>query len=117
MANPSVGFVIDRLKSLPEYAGKFERAFGGKGPGMETVGMALASYQRTLNSGNSAFDRWYYGGAAAAMEAQATAGFALFTGKARCVACHTVNKEYALFTDHGLHNTGIGYLVFHGRPG
>ena len=116
MANPSVGFVIDRLKSLPEYRGKFEQAFDGKGPGMETVGMALASYQRTLNSAGSAFDRWYYGGDKDALDEQARAGFGLFTGKARCVACHTVNRDYALFTDHALHNTGIGYLVSMGTP-
>ena len=116
MANPSVGFVIDRLKSLPEYRGRFEQAFGGKGPGMETVGMALASYQRTLNSGGSAFDRWYYGGDKDALDEQARAGFELFSGKARCVACHTVNRDYALFTDHKLHNTGLGYLVSMGAP-
>ena len=116
MANPSVGFVIDRLKFLPEYRGKFEQAFDGKGPGMETVGMALASYQRTLNSAGSAFDRWYYGGEEDALGEQAAAGFRLFTGKARCVSCHTVNRDYALFTDHGLHNTGIGYLVSMGTP-
>ncbi len=111
MANPSVGFVIERLKSMPEYRGKFEQAFHGKGPGMETVGMALASYQRTLNSADSPFDRWYYGGDGNAMAEQAITGFELFTGKARCVSCHTVNRDYALFTDHKLHNTGIGYLV------
>ncbi len=116
MANPSVGFVIDRLKSLPEYQGKFAQAFDGRGPGMETVGMALASYQRTLSSAGSAFDRWYYDGEKAALDEQARAGFELFTGKARCVACHTVNRDYALFTDHGLHNTGIGYLVSMGTP-
>ena len=111
MANPSVGFVIERLKSIPEYRGKFEQAFQGKGPGMETVGMALASYQRTLNSADSPFDRWYYGGDGKAMDEQAITGFRLFSGKARCVSCHTVNRDYALFTDHKLHNTGIGYLV------
>ena len=116
MANPSVGFVIDRLKSLPAYRGKFEQAFDGKGPGMETVGMALASYQRTLNSAGSAFDRWYYGGEKDALDEHTRAGFKLFTGKARCVSCHTVNQDYALFTDHGLHNTGIGYLVSMGTP-
>ena len=116
MANPSVGFVIERLKSLPEYQGKFEQAFHGKGPGMETVGMALASYQRTLNSADSPFDRWYYGADGSAVDEQVRAGFELFTGKARCVSCHTVNSDYALFTDHRLHNTGIGYLVSMGTP-
>lgn len=29
--------------------------------GIETIGMAIASYERTLVSGNSAFDQWYFG--------------------------------------------------------
>ena len=116
MANPSVGFVLDRLKSIAEYRGKFEQAFQGKGPTMETVGMALASYQRTLNSADSPFDRWYYDGDSSAMDEQAIVGFELFTGKARCVSCHAINRNYALFTDHKLHNTGIGYLVSMGTP-
>ena len=111
MANPSVGFVVEKLKSIMEYANKFEQAFHGKGPGMETIGMALASYQRVLNSANSPFDRWYYGRDSKAMDEQAIAGFELFIGKASCVSCHAINKDYALFTDHKLHNTGIGYLA------
>ena len=110
MANPAVGFVIEKLKSITEYTDKFEQAFHGKGPGMETVGMALASYQRTLNSANAPFDRWYYGRDSKAMDEQAITGFELFIGKARCISCHAINKDYALFTDHKLHNTGIGYL-------
>lgn len=110
MANPSVGFVVEKLKSIKEYKNKFEQVFHGKGPGMETIGMALASYQRALNSANSPFDRWYYGRDSEAMDEQAITGFVLFTGKARCVSCHTLNENHALFTDHQLHNTGIGYL-------
>ncbi len=116
MANPSVGFVVEKLKSIKDYANKFEQVFHGKGPGMETIGMALASYQRTLNSANSPFDRWYYGRDSKAMDEQAITGFELFTGKARCVSCHTINKDYALFMDHKLHNTGIGYLDAIGSP-
>ena len=32
-------------------------------------------------------------------------------GKARCVACHTVEQEFALFTDNDFHNTGVGYFA------
>ena len=35
-------------------------------------------------------------------------GFALFTGKAGCVACHSMDRTHALFTDHAVHNTGVG---------
>lgn len=109
MGNPSVGWVIEKIRRLPEYGGLFEEAFDGKGPSMETVGMAIASYERTLLSGGSAFDRWYYGQDENALGKGARRGFELFTGKAGCVACHTVGENDALFTDNRLHNTGIGY--------
>lgn len=108
MANPSIGNVIEKLKNEAEYITLFKKAFDNE-PTMETVGMAIASYERTLNSGNSAFDRWYYGNEKQALNASAQRGFKLFTGKAQCSACHTVGKETALFTDNAFHNTGIGY--------
>lgn len=110
MANPSVGAVIEKLRHIPDYQGLFEQAFG-RGPGMETIGMALASYQRTLNAADSPFDRWYYGGDATAVTETVKHGFTLFTGKAGCSGCHTVGEQAALFTDNKLHNTGIGWQV------
>jgi cytochrome c peroxidase len=109
MANPSIGFVIEKLGTLPEYAGLFEAAFDGRGADLETVPKALASYQRTLVSANSAFDRWYFDDEAGAMDEAAVRGFRLFTGRAGCVACHTIEQEHALFTDQRLYNTGVGY--------
>lgn len=109
MGNPSPGRVIERIESLPDYAGLFERAFDGRGPGMETLGMALASYQRTLLLGNSPFDRWHFGGQRDAMSPSAARGFELFAGKAGCLSCHRIDAGSALFSDDGMHNTGIGY--------
>jgi cytochrome c peroxidase len=108
MGNPSIASVIEKLRRLPDYQGRFEAAFG-RGPDMETVGMALASYQRTLSSADSPFDRWYFGGEPDALSPAARRGFALFVGKGGCGACHRVGPEHALFTDHALHNTGVGY--------
>ncbi|AMK77444.1 MULTISPECIES: cytochrome c peroxidase [Methylomonas] len=108
MANPSIGYVVDKLKASADYRGLFEKAFG-KGPTMETIGQALANYQRTLNSSDSAFDRWYFGKQKAALSEPARRGFALFTGKAACSACHVISDKSALFTDQKRHNTGIGY--------
>ena len=51
MANPSMGYLIETVKRLDDYAGLFEQAFQ-RGPSVETIGQALASYQRTLVSGN-----------------------------------------------------------------
>ncbi|MGR9074413.1 MAG: cytochrome c peroxidase, partial [Gammaproteobacteria bacterium] len=108
MGNPSVGYVIDKINRLEDYQGLFEKTFGRRA-GMETVGMAIASFERTLNSANSPFDRWRYSKQADTLPSAAKKGFELFTGKARCSACHTVTGESALFTDNKLHNTGVGY--------
>ncbi len=108
MANPSIGYVIEKINNSADYNGLFKKAFG-KGPGMETIGMAIASYERTLNSANSAFDRWYYGKDKQALDAKAQHGFQLFNGKANCSACHSIGRNHALFTDNSNHNTGIGY--------
>ena len=108
MGNPSVGQVIDKVKAIPAYQKMFRRAFD-RPPSMETLGMALASYQWVLVSANSPFDRWYYGGQKAALSEEQQAGFRLFTGKAACSACHQVQPNWALFTDQQLHNTGVGY--------
>ncbi len=111
MANPSVGAVLQKLRDMPDYDGLFEAVFDGRGPDMETVGAALASYQRTLVSANSPFDRWYYGKQEDALGESAQRGFRLFTGKGRCAACHLVGEDYALFMDNRMHNTGVGWAA------
>ncbi|EGV33337.1 Cytochrome-c peroxidase [Thiorhodococcus drewsii AZ1] len=109
MANPSIGVVLERLRTWPDYAGRFESAFAGRPASMESVGQAIASYERTLLSADSPFDRWYFGGERDALSASARRGFTLFTGRAGCSGCHTIGERSALFTDQELHNTGVGY--------
>tara|TARA_R110000787_G_scaffold55239_2_gene127652 strand:+ start:17510 stop:19525 length:2016 start_codon:yes stop_codon:yes gene_type:complete len=109
MAIPSFSTVIEKLKKLKDYEGQFEEAFDGEEAGIETIPAAIASYERTLVSGNSKFDRWYFGDEKKAMSESAIRGFNLFTGKAQCISCHTIASDHALFTDNSLHNTGIGW--------
>jgi cytochrome c peroxidase len=108
MNNPSVGYLIEKIKRLDDYNGLFERAFGS-GVGIENVGQALAAYERTLISANSSFDRWYYGKETDAFTAKEEKGFYLFTGKAKCDNCHLITEKYALFTDNDFHDTGLGW--------
>ncbi|HWX01364.1 cytochrome-c peroxidase [Collimonas sp.] len=110
MANPSVDHVVSKIKALPDYQHLFESAFNGREVGRETIGTALASYERTLLSGNSRFDRWRYGQVKTAINDNEQAGFRIFSGKANCIACHSMDKNSALFTDGKFHNTGIGWL-------
>ncbi len=108
MANPSIGHVLEKISNSPDYKNLFEAVFHRQA-NMETVGMALASYERTLNSADSPFDRWHFGKHASAINLSAQRGYQLFTGKAACSSCHSLAEHTALFTDQQLHNTGIGY--------
>lgn len=76
---------------------------------MLTIGQAIASYQRSLNSADSPFDRWYFAKQPDAVSDSIKRGFVLFEGKGGCGGCHTIEQDYALFTDNRMHNTGIGY--------
>ncbi len=113
MANPSVGYVINKIRAIPEYKGMFEKAFDGEGVNMNTLSKAFANYQRALVSGDSPFDRWYFSykdkKQENAMSGKAKRGFKLFMGKANCSSCHIIEKDFALFTDNQMHNTGIGF--------
>ena len=108
MGNESADAVLVRLRSVPGYEALFEAAFPARGLTRESVGIAIASYERALVSGDSPFDRWRYGGDASALGAAAQRGFALFSGRAGCIGCHLVGERTALFTDDAFHDTGIG---------
>lgn len=99
------------IRREPEYRRLFRRVTGSDEITFDDLAAALASYERTLLSGNSPFDRWYYGGDPTAVSERAKRGFKLFVGAARCASCHTIGEEAALFSDHRFHNTGVGYHV------
>jgi cytochrome c peroxidase len=94
--------LIERLKSIPGYASKFEAAYPGMGITAVTVARGLASFERTVLSTESPFDRWRKGDEKA-VSAQAKHGFELFQDKAKCAVCHMGYN----FTDNGFHNIGL----------
>jgi cytochrome c peroxidase len=108
MANPTFKGLIARIERLPDYQDRFEKAFGAP-ISVPLIGRAIASYERSLLCARSPFDRWRFRGESGAMGARAQEGFRLFAGKAGCLACHPVGAQAALFTDHGFHNTGVGF--------
>ncbi len=110
MGNPSFSSVVNKIKMLDDYPSLFEKAFDNQRVSVVNIGKALASYQRTLISANSNFDKWFYANKEDALKEKEKLGFRLFVGKARCASCHIIEADYALFTDSELHNTGIGYL-------
>ncbi len=51
------GGIIPRLNKQPKFVAAFRRAFGVKQPTINAAARALATYMRTLLSGNSLYDR------------------------------------------------------------
>lgn len=100
--NMQMDDLIARLKRTRGYKSWFERLFPGEGLTERTLLASIAMFERTLESGWADFDDWMAGDELAVSD-EAKSGFALFIGKARCVACHTGWS----FTDHEFHDIGL----------
>jgi cytochrome c peroxidase len=109
MGNRAVGEVMARLRDDERLLAAFDEAFPGDGFTMRTLAEALTGYVSTLVAADSRFDRWHFGQEHDALSEEEQRGYRLFVGRAGCAQCHTVAADHALFTDHRLHNTGIGY--------
>lgn len=83
--------LVTELKAVREYVALFDQAFGGQGGSavtFENVTRAVAAFERTLLSQNSAFDR-YVAGDATALTTEQRRGLTLFRSlKTRCFECH-----------------------------
>jgi cytochrome c peroxidase len=111
--------VIKALTADSSYRGRFQSAFPGD-PYPVTMNhliKAIASFERTLISGRSPFDRYIFDDDRTALSAPAVRGMALFySPRVGCSACHSgVNfsgpmkyvghaREAALFANTGLYN-------------
>jgi cytochrome c peroxidase len=101
---------LSKLAADPDYQTLLTRSFGSPDITLGRVVKALASFERTLLSGNSAFDRYQYGRDQSALTPSQARGLALFINpqKGNCAACHTLGPHFSLFTDGKFHNTGLG---------
>src|SRR5439155_14134103 len=99
MAEPLPG-VVKKLSAVPEYRKRFKEVFGTE-VSAEGIARAIAAFERTVVSTNSAYDR-YLAGDKGALSEPALRGLGLFTGKARCALCHNGPN----FTDNRFHNIG-----------
>ncbi len=97
--------IVAKLKAMPEYTKQFQEAFNGPVT-IDAVARSIASYERTLVSGNSPLDR-YQAGDFKALNDAARNGMILFRGKARCTVCHTFNQSFPFLTDGNYRNTGV----------
>ncbi len=93
--------VVARLKSITTYQNLFASAFGNGNINAERITMAIASFQRTLVSNNSRFDR-YMRGDITAMNDQELRGMDIFNN-AGCADCHSG----PMFSDYELHTLSV----------
>ncbi|MEQ1635458.1 MAG: cytochrome c peroxidase [Methylococcales bacterium] len=102
--------ILEIVRSDPNYATAFQAEFGIKPDkiSIDHVAKAIASFERTLIAGDSAFDRYYFQAQKNALTDAQIRGLAVFVGQGRCVSCHTIEQDHALFTDQRFHNIGIG---------
>jgi cytochrome c peroxidase len=74
------------------------------GVSVDDLSRALATYVRSILSGDSPYDR-FVAGDRAALSLEAQAGLQVFRGKGNCTACHVGPN----FSDERLHNTGVAW--------
>jgi len=96
--------MIAKMKKIQGYRKLFKQVFGTDIT-IADVGKAIASFQRTILSGNSPADRFDMGQEEKAISPEARRGLGLFREKARCTKCHSGFN----FTDEKFHNLGIGW--------
>lgn len=115
IANPSEmnlphALCVEKLSADGELTAAFNEAFGPGGITLLRMQRAIAAFERTLVSGNSAFDRFYFAKQPAALSEAAQRGWKLFRDplQANCIACHLVGANQATFTDGLFHNLGTG---------
>src|SRR5205823_4214015 len=49
---------VDTLRGIPEYVRRFEQVFGAKAFTIDHVAQAIATFERTVLSGNAPFDKY-----------------------------------------------------------
>jgi len=91
------------IRQIPGYHPLFAKAFGNEEITIDRAAMAVATFERTILSGNAPYDR-YKRGDKSALTAEQVRGMSVFFDNAKCDRCH----ENANFTLNAYANLGIG---------
>ena len=129
MGDQSYRQIIERLRTIPSYRDQFRQVFGTDVT-LDGVAKAIATFERTALSGDSAYDRYAMGdpdenATYTNLTLEQKRGMVLFgigmkmddpdkdkidsklKGRANCTACHAGDN----FSDEMFHNLGVGYDV------
>ena len=96
--------VVSKLSKIEGYKPLFKDAFGEEKITFERVAKALATFQKSIKSQPSRFDK-FIDGKYDALTDEEIYGMHIFRTKARCMNCH-MGKH---LTDESFHNIGLTY--------
>jgi cytochrome c peroxidase len=102
--------IVAKLNALQDYKTQFQKVFQSD-VRPDNVVKAIAAFERTIVSGNTAWDRWKAGDNTA-LSQSAWRGWNIFQA-IKCNNCH----DGVLFTDQQYHNVGIGTDLQDPDPG
>ncbi len=103
MGVPSHEAIVKKLRGIKGYKAWFRRVFKSKIT-IDGIAKAIATFERTVISGDSAFDR-HEDAIEGAMTESQIRGLKVFKENARCTQCHAGFN----FTDEKFHNLGLGW--------
>jgi len=114
LGSPDEPVLLARLASDPEYPRLFAEAFPGAPPSLDAIAKSIASFERTILSGRTPYDR-YVGGEATALSESAKRGLELFNSeRLECYHCHvgfafsdSIVHAGSTFLELPFHNTGL----------
>jgi len=87
MGEPDHDHAMAKIKAIPGYKPYFEKAFGSDSMNIDNLAKAIAAFERTLITPNSAYDK-YVKGDKKAMTAQQVSGMETFAATG-CISCHS----------------------------
>lgn len=99
--NEQLNIAVDKIAEIQGYKQLFNAAFGNDSVSLKRIQYAIATFERTVNSYKTRFDKFVEGDSTK-LTNQEVLGLHLFRTKARCINCH--NTPY--FSDNLFHNDG-----------
>jgi cytochrome c peroxidase len=100
--NLPIDKALQRLKQNGSYADYFKKIFNSE-PTPDNLAVALAAFERSLETSESPFDRWKFYQDPHAVNDAVKRGFVVFNNKGKCIQCH-FGSNFAL---DGFRNIGL----------
>jgi len=102
-----VAIITNDISYQKAFASAFPRS--NSGISIKKITRAIASFERTLIAGNSAFDRYLFARDRQALTESEARGMRIFRRKGNCSNCHEISGTNALFMNNRFYNLGIGF--------